>query len=343
MKKHERFGVADKACDQKSYKKAYRLFSELASEGDTSGMNRLALMYCEGQYVQRQIKQAIYWDLEAVKQGSTSGLFNLALTYRQLGDIPRYKYYLEKAMALGDDSAAFELAKLYSITPNEYLQVEALLLLVVSRQNAAPAEIEEAKEILEKLKRKDKLGQSPRLFKPTKPLVKKIKFSANNQQVSKAVKKQLAKVTELVDCGRYKKARKLLQKLVGEGSSKAMDWMGTIYLYGLGVEVDSEQAINWYLKAIMFGCFDSHLHLAIAYRHTQHILQYKQCLEQAVAVGDDRAALLLAKLYNISDHEAERVEMLLARVVSSSMVNADSIYEANMMLKGLAYTFKKSV
>lgn len=341
IKKFDRFAEADKAEDLGNYKKAYRLFYELAREGDEAAMGRLALLYHYGKYVKKQFKKSTYWDFEAIKQGSTSSLKNLAITYRQLGDMQRYKYYLEQAMALGDDSAAFELAKLYSVSNKEHLQVQALLLLVVTRKNATPIEIEEAEEILVTLEKEEKLAKMPMLFRPIKSLIGKVKYQTKQQPNTKKTVKQLAKVNEYLDRQKYKKARKLLEQLAQEGCAKAMDFLGGVYLYGLGVVVDTSKAINWYVRAIENGCVESHLNLAIAYRHTRHILHYKRYLELALAKGDDNAALLLAQLYSISEHESERVETLLEQVLASDRVNADAIYQADIMLKNLMNPYNR--
>lgn len=335
IKKYDRFIEADKADDSGSYKKAYHIFKELAMEGDIRAMHRLALMYQSGKFVPKQLKKAIFWDLEVIKQGDTKVLINLATSYKQWGDIGRYKYYLEKAMALGDDSAAFELAKLYSISSKERLQVKALLLLVVTRKNATENQIKEAQEILVTLENEEKLTKLPLLFKPTKQLIKKVKYNTTVKKYPKKIRQQLAKAAEYLDRHKYKKAHHLLQILAEGGCAKAMDYLGAIYLYGMGVIANTEQAIKWYNRAIESGCFESNLNLAITYRHTPHILYYKQYLEHALAKGDDNAALLLAKLYYISDHETERVETLLEQVIKSDRVDVDAVYQAEILLNNL--------
>lgn len=339
MKKYDRLTEAGKAEDLGNYKKAYRLFSELAREGNVHAMGALALMYHSGKYVRKQYKKSIYWDLESIKLGSSPD--NLAITYRDLGDMQRYKYYLEKAMAEGNDSAAFALAKLYSVSPKERLQVQALLLLIVTRDNAFPDELEQAQKILATIEKEEKLENFTSHFKQVKPTIKKIKYPTIRQRTSKKQLKQLAKVTEYLDRSKYKKAHKLLYKLAEQGCAKAMDVLGGVYLYGLGVVVNITNAIEWYVRAIENGCFESNLNLAIAYRHTQDILQYKHYLELALAKGDDNAALLLAQLYSISEHESERVETLLEQVLASDKVNADAIYQADIMLKNLMNPFNK--
>lgn len=339
IKKYDRLEEAGKAEDLGNYKKAYRLLSELAREGNAHAMSALALMYHNGEYVRKQYKKSIYWDLESIKQGIDSK--NLAITYRQLGDMQRYKYYLEKAMAQGDDSAAFNLAKLYSVSAKERLQVQALLLLVVTRDNTYQDEIEQAQQILGRLEKEEKLESFTGLFKSVKPTVKKIKYPTSYQKDSKKIVQQLAKVTEHLDRQKYKKARKLLEQLAADGCAKAMDILGGIYLYGIGVIVNITDAIKWYVRAIESGCFESNLNLAIAYRHTHDILRYKHYLELALAKGDDNAALLLAQLYSVSERESERVEALLEQVVASDKVNADAVYQAEMMLQNLMSPFNK--
>lgn len=334
-KKYDRFIEGNNAEESGSYKKAYHIFKELANGGDTRAMHKLALIYQSGQFVPKQLKKAIYWDLEAIKQGHTKVLINLATSYKQWGDIGRYKYYLEKAMTLGDDSAAFELAKLYSISSKERLQVKALLLLVVTRKNATDAQIKEAQEILITLENEEKLAKLAILFKPTKQLIKTSQHHTAIKKYSKKIRQQLAKAAEYLDRYKYKKARHLLQILAGGGCAKAMDYLGTIYLYGMGVLACTEQAIKWYNKAVETGCFESNLNLAIAYRHTPHIHYYKHYLEHALTKGDDNAALLLAKLYYVSDHETERVETLLEQVIMSDRVDVDAVYQAEIMLNNL--------
>lgn len=108
------YGEADKIYDANDYVKAFFLFLKLAECGCHEAMSRVAIMYCFGEGVEKDVEKSIEWDLKALSLGSYTALNNLGVTYKLLGDFKKAKIYLKRSLAQNpsDGEAALALAEL---------------------------------------------------------------------------------------------------------------------------------------------------------------------------------------------------------------------------------------
>lgn len=151
MTNQELFVEADNLYDRNEYELAFNLFMKGAKAGDTSCMSRIALMYCDGDGVDRDFDKSIEWDRKAYDAGYKTSLLNMAITYRMKGRMLNYKYWLEQSLADGTGSAALELAKLYMISDKEKDNVLKYLKITISHDGMTEAEIEEAEMLLSEM------------------------------------------------------------------------------------------------------------------------------------------------------------------------------------------------
>jgi len=110
--------------------------------------------------------------------------------------------------------------------------------------------------------------------------------------------------------------------------------LGLFYDVGLGVAVDKEQAMVWYLRALEHGDTAAFNNIAILYRERGDVASAKEWFDKATAAGDGDAYLKLAKLYldgSIPDENGE-VRRNLERVLEAEHVTAASVEEAQALL-----------
>jgi uncharacterized protein len=113
------FSAGIKRYEKGEYSVAYDLFLRAAIEGSYEAMTQIAVMLEAGLGIERDTEKSIEWDLKAIAAGSKTSLINLGITYRRQGDIKASKNWFERAFAAGDGEAAFELARLYSVSEKE--------------------------------------------------------------------------------------------------------------------------------------------------------------------------------------------------------------------------------
>lgn len=69
------------AYENKDYKTAFRIFSELAKQGDVKAQNKLGIMYHEGEGVKQDYKQAFICFQKAAEQGYAGAQTNFGRMY----------------------------------------------------------------------------------------------------------------------------------------------------------------------------------------------------------------------------------------------------------------------
>jgi uncharacterized protein len=95
------------------------------------------------------------------------------------------------------------------------------------------------------------------------------------------------------------------------GSTPCMNRLASLYTMGKGMKsADFDKAIEWEKKAVEGGDQVAMFNLGISYRMVGKLLRAKACFEAALKVGDNGAALELAKMYAVSEKEASKVEEL---------------------------------
>ena len=145
------FFEADKLYNDYRLEEAFALFMKIAEAGHVSAMNRVALMYSLGEGIGLDYEKSIEWDNRAIENGATSSLLNKAITYRMMGRITEYKYWLEKALDEGDSEAALLLAQMYMISDKEKDNIIKYLKIVIDNEDACEDSKEEARGLLLKI------------------------------------------------------------------------------------------------------------------------------------------------------------------------------------------------
>ncbi len=146
------------------------------------------------------------------------------------------------------------------------------------------------------------------------------------------VSKLFEQGSDVFEQGDYDRAFKLFRKGAEEGDVDCMGQLATMYSHGDGTPMNFDKSLEWDRKAFEAGSKSSLYNMAITYRMMGDILQYKSMLEKAVETGDSEAALLLAKLYMISDKENDNIIKYLGIVIDESDSFEASIEEAKELL-----------
>ena len=88
-------------------------------------------------------------------------------------------------------------------------------------------------------------------------------------------------------CNDYATALQLLRPLAEQGSAKAQNIIGTMYLHGLGLPKDEAQAVAWWRKAYRHGDRLSGLELAESgHLAREDVVELKRWSIEAANKGD---------------------------------------------------------
>jgi uncharacterized protein len=145
------FDEADKLSEEGRHTEAFEIFLELAGSGDEHAMSRLAIIYCDGLGIEKNVDESIKWDLQAIAAGNIGSMSNLALTYCLQRRFLEARHWFEKAVAAGDGDAALDLAKLLQVSVFESDNVKFLLQTVIKSNFVTEGSVEEAKELLDQI------------------------------------------------------------------------------------------------------------------------------------------------------------------------------------------------
>jgi len=101
----------------KKYDNAFKLFSELAEEGDDSSQSYLGIMYMYGLGVRSDSEGAKYWLVMAAEKGVVGSMIALADMYKNgigtIRDCEKGLYWYNKASESGDTMAMYSLSRMY--------------------------------------------------------------------------------------------------------------------------------------------------------------------------------------------------------------------------------------
>ena len=101
-----------KKYDEGDFTAAFVVFSQFAQRGHADAQNYLGIMYGAGLGVEADQRKSLLYHKRAVRKAKdTIYLSNLARQYEVMGNRRRALYWLHRASATGDKSAALELAK----------------------------------------------------------------------------------------------------------------------------------------------------------------------------------------------------------------------------------------
>lgn len=136
---------------------SFKLFMQGSALGDDGAQNAVGLAYDSGAGVKKDKDKAIAWFKKAWRTGKQTGYcLNVALTYIEVGRRRQAMYWWQKAIALGDGSAALSLAKFLLKSERRAASNRILGLLRMAAEcqkpwQISPDEREEAQQLLDKL------------------------------------------------------------------------------------------------------------------------------------------------------------------------------------------------
>lgn len=134
------------------------------------------------------------------------------------------------------------------------------------------------------------------------------------------------------DAADYATAFRLFTQCAELGESAAMSRLALMCDLGHGVPIDIEAAVAWDLKAIEAGCTSSLFNLAVTFRRCGQIRSSRLWFERALDAGHGEAAIELAKLYSVSDREADTAIAYLRRALEFDDLIEDDRAEAQELL-----------
>lgn len=148
------FIQADELWDQGQLKMAFDLFLEAARAGDIGAEQNVGYFYDRGLGVRRSKTEALRWYMRAYKHGYSSAAINIGTVWRDLQEQRRALSWFRKAAKMGDDDANLEIAK--HIVRHERNLTKAIPLLerVCRSEKVSESSVEEARELLKKLRRR---------------------------------------------------------------------------------------------------------------------------------------------------------------------------------------------
>lgn len=132
------------------FKAALRLLVRLVSAGDPSVAVNVGYYYDVGLGVRKSAEKALYWYRKAYRHGVASAAHYIGTVYR---DQERYRLaerWFVKALAMGDDAGALELAKI-AATRGHVAAARRHLRRVLRSQTVAEVDIEAAQALKEEL------------------------------------------------------------------------------------------------------------------------------------------------------------------------------------------------
>lgn len=156
VKQHESlFDEANEAWDSGDGKRAFQLFLNAAEAGEKYAFNSVGYFYDNGIGVKRDSANAYAWYRRAALRGDIAAYANLAAWFRDAGNLRRTIFWLEKAYAKGDGSAACELGKIHlsKSSPAGSKQARQYLTAASESKYIDEAERKAALKLLAKLKK----------------------------------------------------------------------------------------------------------------------------------------------------------------------------------------------
>ncbi len=152
---------ASRLWDEGDLRAAYRTFLLGARLGDVGAQLTVGYFFDNGVGVRRSGAKAVYWYRRAIRRGNFAAANNLGTLYRDEGRWELAERWLRRAIALGDDDANLNLAKMLKKLPGRGREVLPLLRAVVRSNSATPASQEEARRLIRRYRKPNRLSPKP--------------------------------------------------------------------------------------------------------------------------------------------------------------------------------------
>lgn len=148
----EQFSRACTLLDEERAREAFRLFSAAARAGHLEAQSNLGYLFDTGTGVRRSRIKALHWYRKAARRGDPAAANNIGTLFRDEGKPRLALRWFEKAVALGNEDALLELAKLYAGPLEDSRRATRLLKKVLSSKRVAVVSQEQARQLLEGLR-----------------------------------------------------------------------------------------------------------------------------------------------------------------------------------------------
>jgi TPR repeat protein len=155
-----RFARASHLLDKGRIREAFRLFLELAREGDADAQVGVGYCYDTGQGVQHSRTDAMHWYRKAVQQGSAAAANNIGTIYRDEGRLRLALRWFGHAVTMGEDDALLELARLHLGPLADPATARKLLSRVLKSKQVTLDSQEQAERLLRTLEQRQRLSRS---------------------------------------------------------------------------------------------------------------------------------------------------------------------------------------
>ena len=247
--------------NQQNFDEAFKLFSELARQGNADAQFTLGTMYVEGKATSPSESKAVIWYEKAAIQGHIKAQHNLGCTYiyghEIKHDITKAIYWFEKAAKQGFVKAQFQLGYIYLNYGNKLPISKDIAKAIYWFEKLANQGDAEAQFHLGVIYFND--------YPPEFP-----------QNLGKAI---------------Y-----WFEKAANKGQVQAQYHLGQIYLNGQGVKQDIDKAIYWFEKGAKQGELISISILGQIYLNGQGV---KQNIDKAIYWFEKGAKQGNAEIQNI--------------------------------------------
>ncbi len=148
----EQFSRACRLLDEGRAREAFRLFSAAARAGHLEAQSNLGYLFDTGTGVRRSRLKALHWYRKAARRGDPAAANNIGTVFRDEGRPRLALRWFEKAIALGNEDALLELAKLYAGPLEDSRMATRLLKKVLSSKRVTVFSQEQAQRLLEKFR-----------------------------------------------------------------------------------------------------------------------------------------------------------------------------------------------
>jgi len=295
--------LGQQAYDQKDYAEAAKWFRLGAKKGGKQAQYLFAMLYRDGQGVDRDDVQAVYWLKLAAAQKYTRAQYQLATMLEhgrgvdQADVVAAAKWY-RKAAVSGDAGAALHLAMLYAegqgVKKND---AEALDWAVKSSEAGNREAVSYLHYLLNRITLKASAGDPAAQFVLARMYEQGHGLNADIKQAEQWLRHSAAsgnaeaqfQLAELLlprkQPQSLQEAADLYLKAARQGNMQAAGRIGTLYATAQGIERDTMQALEWLKKAANSGLSQAQGNLGIMLAEAGDDQQAIDWLSKAASSG----------------------------------------------------------
>ena len=142
------------------------------------------------------------------------------------------------------------------------------------------------------------------------------------------------------DRGELREAFKAFRSLAERGDGGAQLNVGYFFDEGIGVRQNKVKALYWYRRSYMRGHASGANNIATIYRDRGDLKRAVDWFARALKLGEDGAALAIAKIYLAQGTHAARAKSYLKRVATAVRVTESVQEEATELLRNVGLVYR---